>query len=342
MRRKIFYRHCRTKEFEMKTKFFSVFLLLSILVALSACSPVTKRTADVMPVAPGYGGAEQAMDAEYAESIAPQPDAGSVTSIGEGTAANSNSKDGQAALRMVIYNANLNLVVADTTVAVKQISELAKEFDGFVVTSNLYENSYPIGNGNYQMYNAANIQIRVDSARLDEAMNKLKAMAVEVTSESVSGQDITQEYTDLSSRLKNLQAAEAQLQKIMEEAKKTEDVLAVYNQLVATREQIEVIQGQMKYYEQAAALSSISIDLQPDVTTQPIEIPGWAPWVTVKESFEDLVIGLQGLVDILIRLAICGGPVFILVFPLFWFARRQWKNRRSSKAQLKAEKPTVE
>ncbi|HUN23745.1 MAG TPA: DUF4349 domain-containing protein [Anaerolineales bacterium] len=328
----------------MKTKFFSIFLFVTLLVALGACSPVASRTAEEMPVAPSYGGAEPAMDAGYADVMPAQPyaTAGAITTGEEGSLANSTSKEGQSNLRMVIYNANLSLVVADTTVAIKQISELAKEYGGFVVTSNLYENSYPIGNGNYQVYNAANIQIRVDSARLDEAMSQLKAMAVEVSSESISGQDITQEYTDLSSRLKNLQAAEAQLQKIMEEAKKTEDVLAVYNQLVATREQIEVIQGQMKYYEQAAALSSISIDLQPDVKTQPIEIPGWTPWVTVKESFEDLVVGLQGLVDLLIRLAICGGPALLIMFPVFWLARRWWRNNRPSKAQPKVEKPTAE
>ena len=51
-------------------------------------------------------------------------------------------------------------------------------------------------------------------------------------SENINSQDVTSDYVDLQSRLKNLEAAEVELTKIMQEATKTEDVLAVYNQLV--------------------------------------------------------------------------------------------------------------
>lgn len=246
-----------------------------------------------------------------------------------------------AAERMVIYNANLSLVVEDPARVVEQLNALAVEYGGFVVSSNVYQNSYPIGNGNYEEYDAASIQIRVDSNRLSDAMGKIKALASEVTSESVSGQDITQEYVDLDSRLKNLRATEAQLQKIMEEAKRTEDVLQVFQQLTQIRAEIEVIQGQMKYYEQSAALSAIYIDLQPDVKTQPIEVRSWSPWATVKESFEDLIVGLQELADLLIQMIICGGPLLLLVLPFAWMVRRWWKNRKVSSSAVvsKSEKP---
>jgi hypothetical protein len=88
---------------------------------------------------------------------------------------------------------------------------------------------------------------------------------------------VTSEYTDLESRLGNLEAAEEQLTRIMESAVKTEDVLNVYNQLVQTREQIEVIKGQMKYYEQSAAMSAVSVELIPNEAVQPLSIGGWQP-----------------------------------------------------------------
>ena len=56
----------------------------------------------------------------------------------------------------------------------------------------------------------------------------------------------------------------------MEEATKTEDVLSVFNQLTQVREQIEVIKGQMQYYEQSAALSSISVELYANAAVQPV------------------------------------------------------------------------
>ena len=56
---------------------------------------------------------------------------------------------------------------------------------------------------------------------------------------------MTSDYTDLQSRLRNLEDAEEQLRTIMDSAFNTEDVLTVYNRLVEVREQIEVIKGQI-------------------------------------------------------------------------------------------------
>jgi hypothetical protein len=76
--------------------------------------------------------------------------------------------------------------------------------------------------------------IRVPAERLDEALVTIKAETDQpIISENHSSQDVTAEYTDLNSRLTNLQAAEKQLQEIMAEAIKTEDVLSVYSQLVS-------------------------------------------------------------------------------------------------------------
>ncbi|MBK8824507.1 MAG: DUF4349 domain-containing protein [Anaerolineales bacterium] len=47
----------------------------------------------------------------------------------------------------------------------------------------------------------------------------------------------------------------------METATDTEDVVNIFNQLVYYREQIELVKGQIKYYEEAAALSAISVTI---------------------------------------------------------------------------------
>ena len=47
----------------------------------------------------------------------------------------------------------------------------------------------------------------------------------------------------------------------MASATKTEDVMNVFNQLTQVREQIEVIKGQIKYYEESAALSAINVQI---------------------------------------------------------------------------------
>jgi hypothetical protein len=165
-------------------------------------------------------------------------------------------------------------------------------------------------------------------------------MAVDVNNESVSGQDVTSEYTDLKSRLTNLEAAERQLQSIMEEATKTEDVLSVYNQLVYTREQIEVIKGQMKYYEESAAMSAITLDIIPNVATQPIEVGGWHPEGAAKQAIEDTIRFAQNATDALIYFAIARLPFLLIVgIPALLVGRWAWK--RATKNSVKpAPAPT--
>ena len=145
---------------------------------------------------------------------------------------------GQAPVaRLVIRNATLSIVVADPAAASARIAALAESLGGFVVNSYTYEASVDAA-GNKIMQ--ANLTIRVPAEQLDAALAQIRAMAVEVRTENISGQDVTAEYTDLQSRLRNLQAAADKLTQIMDSATKTEDVLAVFNQLTYTQEQIEV------------------------------------------------------------------------------------------------------
>jgi hypothetical protein len=320
----------------MKRTVFSIIVLTTLL--LTACSAAL-READidkqVVESAPINGVVAPPV------AYAPGADGSMVTDAsvavgggfaGEGFVAQETVANAFANDRMVIKNATLSLVVDDPAAAVDAVTQMAEGMGGFVVALNTYQTYY---GPESTLAEQANMTIRVPSDKLSEALRQLKGMAVEVKNETVSGQDVTSEYTDLQSRLKNLEAAERQLQSIMEEATKTEDVLAVYNQLVYTREQIEVIRGQMKYYEQSAAMSAITLDLIPNVVTQPIEVGGWHPEGAVKEAIEDTVRFLQNFTDGLIYFAIARLP-FLIVFgiPALLVGRWLWK-----RAQKSAPKP---
>jgi hypothetical protein len=231
--------------------------------------------------------------------------------------------------RMVIKNADLSVVVLEPIEKMDSITAMAEEMGGFVVNSNVWQNT--LSNGAKVPH--ASITIRVPSERLDEALDRIKAGVGEILSENVSGQDVTSEYTDLASRLRNLEAAEAQLQEIMEEATKTEDVLQVYNNLVSVREQIEVIKGQMQYYEQAAAMSMISVDITGDEEAQPLQIGGWQPGGVAKDAIETMVDTLQWLGDVAIWGLLCVLPIGIIVgIPLYFAGRAGLRFRRQRKA----------
>jgi hypothetical protein len=213
--------------------------------------------------------------------------------------------------RLVIKNASLSIAVDDPLKSMDNISHMAEAMGGFVVSADMYQQSLSNGVKVPQV----SITIRVPAERLDEALSTIKAETDQpIISENQSSQDVTAEYTDLNSRLTNLQAAEKQLQEIMASAIKTEDVLSVYSQLVSVGEQIELIKGQMKYYEQSAALSSVSVQLIANAAVQPITIAGWQPKGVAKEALQSLIHALQSLADFGIRLVILYVPILLVIF----------------------------
>jgi len=211
--------------------------------------------------------------------------------------------------RLVIQNADLALVVKDPKAKMDQMGQMAKTMGGFVVSMNLYQTTTQNGT----QVPEGTIVIRVPADHMEDALNQIKGDVVDIQNETRSGQDVTQEYVDLNSRLKNLEAAEAQLTKIMQDATKTEDVLNVFNQLVATREQIELIKGQMQYYEQSAAYSAISARLIAEETIKPLQVGGWKPQGVVRDAIQSLINFLQDFVDFLIWAIIYYLPKLILI-----------------------------
>ena len=155
--------------------------------------------------------------------------------------------------RMVIRTAYLTLVVEDVSMALTQITSLAAANGGFVVNSDIREDQN-------RLY--ANISFRVVSTKFNDALQSLRNMAVDVKSETTSGQDVTEQYTDLASRLRNLEASEAQLLELMKQAGKVDEILQVQRELTNTRGQIEQIKGQMQYLEQSSDLALISVSLE--------------------------------------------------------------------------------
>ncbi len=148
---------------------------------------------------------------------------------------------------------------------------------------------------------------------LDDALAQIKEDVVDVQNENVSGQDVTSEYVDLQSRLKNLEAAEAQLNEIMKNATETTDVVTIFNQLVSYREQIEMVKGQIKYYDEAAALSAISVRVIAEETIQPVVIGKWEPKGAALEAVQDLINFLQNFTEFAIRFVIYILPSWIVV-----------------------------
>ena len=183
----------------------------------------------------------------------------------------------------------------------------------------------------------ASVTIRVPAEKLDAAMQEIKAQvedpATDVLSENVTGQDVTKEYTNLQSRLRNSQAASDQLTEIMASATKPEDVLNIFNQLKQVNEEIEVIKGEIKYYEESAAMSAITVQIQAQETIAPVTIGTWKPQGVARDAVQALIEAYQWIANAAIWAAIFCLPIALPVgLVLFFIIRAIQRSRRNKKA----------
>jgi Domain of unknown function (DUF4349) len=227
--------------------------------------------------------------------------------------------------RVVIYTGNMSLVVKDTEQAAAAISRLAIEQGGYVSGANLYvENKVTRGS----------ITIRVPSEKYQDTLVRLRALAVRVERETISTDDVTQEYTDLEARKTNLKYTEQALQKLLDERQKvgkTQDILEVFRELSNVRGQIEQIEGRLRYLANQAALSTVSIELIPDVLYQPVTVAGWEPQGIAKSALQTLVAALQVMGTLVIwagvfvipLLIVILVPLALIVLVIRWLVRRR-------------------
>ena len=231
--------------------------------------------------------------------------------------------------RLIIRTADMSIIVTDTDEAMDRLAKMATDNGGWVVNSSVYQYSDTAKTGN--------ITLRVPAEGFDSAIDAISAMSIEVTNLSTSGQDVTEEFVDLSARLENLEATAVRVRSFLEDADTVEEALAVNQELSRLEGEIESFKGRIQYLSQSAAFSTISINITPDELSQPIEVGGWRPSGIVRDALEALVDALQGLATFAIWLVIYFLPIALIIGIPLWLVvrfvrRRGWFRRNRAAA----------
>lgn len=231
--------------------------------------------------------------------------------------------------RMIVYTASIELRVEDPKAAMDEVWQLAQEVGGYVVSSTVQEHSLPDGTRGTE----AKVSIRVPAERLQEVLDRLADMALDVLRESLTSQDVTEEYVDLNARLRNLKATEEELLNFLKEAQNAEELLAVHRELTRVREDIERLEGRKRYLEQVSRFALIEVYLRPKEVQPPILPDTWSASAVFKAAVRALVRALQELATLGIWLVVFALPLFLLLGGVIWMIWRlaTWVWRRSKK-----------
>ena len=236
--------------------------------------------------------------------------------------------------RLIIRTADMSIVVPDTEKAMSTITQMTDDNGGWVVNSSVFQYDETAKTGN--------MTVRIPSEGFQSFIEAIQLMSVEVTRVSTSGQDVTEEFVDLSARLANLEATADRVRNFLDEAKNVEDALAVNQELSRLEGEIEVLKGRMKYLEQSAAFSTVSIDLTPDILSQPIEVGGWKPQGVARDALQSLISALQTLIDISIWLFIFLLPIILIIGIPIWLLVRFLRRRRRKQKIVQVEEENEE
>ncbi len=231
------------------------------------------------------------------------------------------------AKRMIVRTATLRLIVKDAPNALDAVKRVVAAQQGYIATSRTWkEDGEP----------SSHVTIRVPSEKLEQTLRELRALALDVDSESLSGEDVTEEYVDLQASLRNEQAYERELLELLTETRqrtgRADDLLAVYNRVSEVRGRIEKMQGRIQYLEKTTSMATINLELVPSSLAQPINVAGWHPTGTVRTSIRALLRALQVLVDIAIVLVIVALPIALIILLPIYGALRLLRRRRMPKA----------
>lgn len=151
----------------------------------------------------------------------------------------------------IIKTASLDIETNSALETVDTLSALASAHQGFIQSSSVAEDTA----GNHEAF----VILRVPSSAFGEVMLAIKNLANRLNTETVTGEDVTEHYTDIAARLTAAQEQEAQYLEILDEAKTVEDILAVQAYLASVRSDIEAYQGQIAYLENRTSLATITV-----------------------------------------------------------------------------------
>ncbi len=223
--------------------------------------------------------------------------------------------------RQIIYRASVNLSVKNFTETDRKIGVLVDESGGYVSQFN-EDRSYGVQRG-------GRWTIRVPVAKFTWLLDQVGQLGI-AERRDVQSQDVTEEYVDLESRLKNKQTLESRLLELVSKrGDEIKDVLALESELSRVREEIEKIQGRLRYLTDRVALTTIEISAYERLDYEPPEATfGQRITSTFTGSLDHLRQFGQAVVLVLTALAPWVVAAAIVMLPVALIFRR-WRRARS-------------
>jgi hypothetical protein len=164
--------------------------------------------------------------------------------------------------RLVIRDANLQLVHDDPRKLSEHASQIVRAAGGFVLDANMEATGTVV--------HQAVMQLRVPEPAFEQTLKALRSLGG-MREETVTGQDVTEEFVDTEARVRALRTLEARMLALLERSGPLPDLLRVEQELSRVRTDIERNEGRVRYLQERTHMSSIRLSVQTSQAPEAIE-----------------------------------------------------------------------
>ncbi|MBP5289004.1 MAG: DUF4349 domain-containing protein [Clostridia bacterium] len=213
-------------------RFFAIVLSLVMIISLAACGAESARDSGSK-----YASERYAEDGNGWNESAPVEEAKSESSA--------------LTERKQIFQYDLSLKTSSYDELTERIRGEARALGGFVESMNQDE---------YDEYRYLTLVVRVPADKAEAFVDGIAGSA-QVTSRSQDSEDVTLEYVDVETRLKNLEAERQALTAMMERAENMEDLITIQSRLSDIQYEIESYTARKNKIDELVGLSTITFSI---------------------------------------------------------------------------------
>ena len=215
-------------------------------------------------------------------------------------------------------NGSVSFLVENIDTSVESVKVINTKYSAQVT------NIYDYGRGNDRV---VSITVKVPVTDFEKYYDEVREIEGEVTYANISTLDVTEEYIDITSRLKNLKSVETQLVDILEEAENVTEILAVQRELNTVRGEIESYEQRKRYFDSQTDYSYITISFSIDKTGLNISDDEWKPFGEFRAALNALVSLLKGFVNATIWMLVFSPIILVPVGIVLYIVKR--KNQKT-------------
>ncbi|MBI5032516.1 MAG: DUF4349 domain-containing protein [Chloroflexi bacterium] len=325
---------------------FLAFCLIALSTVIACASPTAAPAPAAAPVIAASSSASSAPVPTRMVAASSAASSSAASSIASGVSPSSAPSINPSALntqRKIVKNAQLQLTVESTDVALDRLTGITTDMGGYILSTRVFTEGG---------LKAATISFAVPVDQFESTMRRVRAVALKVEQESSSGQDVTDQYVDLESQVKNLEATANRIRDFLTKAQTVEEALKVNQQLSDVEKQIETLKGKMNQIDGRSAFSTITAELRepkptpvpaptmtPTPTPTPTPLPvGWNPTDTLDKAVGAQKSLLKVFIDLAIWLVVVPLPYAIVIGAIAWLVLRIQKSmQRKMPSDIRSE-----